>query len=165
LIEDAGSIESVWIAGALFRHLWDYAEKTGAGYAFMDGLQLRCFADDPDRIRKPDTCFVRKDRLDPAEFSQGFCPVAPDVVVEVVSPNDGYYEVERKVNEYLDAGVQLVWIVSPESRTVIVYDLDRRIEHLKSSQQLTGGTVLSGFTCPVNSLFPPAGTTAGRKSS
>lgn len=156
LVEDTVSNESVWIAGALFRLLWDYAEKTRSGYAFTDGLQLRCFADDPDRIRRPDACFIRKERFEPQEFSQGFCSVAPDVAVEVVSPNDVYYEVERKVFEYLAAGVKLVWVVSPESRTVVVYDAHHRIEHRTESQTLTGGEALPGFECRVDSIFPPA---------
>ena len=157
LIEDAASNESAWIATEIAGLLREYA-KGGAGgprgFAFGDGLQLRCFATDPDRVRKPDACYFSATRFKPEMLAHSFCSVAPELAVEVVSPSDVYYEVERKVFEYLNAGVLLVWVVSPESRTVVTYSAQQVIEHRTSSQILAGGDVLPGFECRIDSLFP-----------
>ncbi|AMV21125.1 Uma2 family endonuclease [Planctomyces sp. SH-PL14] len=155
LVEDRMSNESAWICLEIASLLREYARVDGRGVAFADGLQLRCFPDDSDRIRKPDACYFSAARFKPDLFPQGYCPIAPELVVEVVSPHDAYYEVERKVYEYLDAGVLLIWVISPESRTIVAYDRSGRIDHLTSSQTLTGNDVLPGFQCRVDSLFPP----------
>ena len=161
LIEDAVSNESAWIATEIAGLLREYARGgTGGprGFAFGDGLQLRCFPADPDRVRKPDASYFSSARFKPEMLAQSYCSVAPELAVEVVSPNDVYYEIERKVFEYLDAGVLLVWVVSPESRTVVAYDAQQNIEHRTSSQLLTGGDVLPGFECRVEAFFPTSGS-------
>ncbi len=79
----------------------------------------------------------------------------PDLAVEVVSPNDLYYEVEEKVQEYLNAGVSLVWVIDPEVRVVRVHRADSTAAYLTENDELSGEDVLPGFRCRVRSLFPP----------
>lgn len=72
---------------------------------------------DPDTVRGPDACYIRSDRLR-GGIPQGFLPVAPDLVVEVLSPNDRWQDVIAKIDEYFSAGSQEVWIVDPDLRQV-----------------------------------------------
>ena len=81
--------------------------------------------------------------------------IPPDLVVEVVSPNDLAYEIDEKVQEYLDAGVQLVWVVNPALRTVRIYRADGTISGLHESDELSGENIVPGFHCPIANLFPP----------
>src|SRR5262249_29535911 len=73
----------------------------------------------PDTVRGPDVAYWSRERL-PSPPRQGYPDVAPDLVVEVLSPNDLFLRVMRKVQEYLRAGVRLVWVVVPEDRSVSV---------------------------------------------
>lgn len=107
----------------------------------------------PDRVRAPDLAFVRSDRIPPESEHGGFWAIAPDLVVEVISPNDTAGEIQVKTREWIDAGVQLVWVVYPETRTVGVIRtlLDR--EELTADDLLDGGNVLPGFSCRVAEIF------------
>lgn len=150
--------KAVWVAGQIHHLLQKFLDEHRTGWAFADGVQLRCYPDDPDRVRKPDACFIRQGRLQPDEPPEGFILIAPDLVVEVVSPTDYYYEVERKVEEYLEAGVLVVWVINPDTRTVKVYTHDRAVSQLDERQELSGADVLPGFRCTVSELFPPSAT-------
>ena len=150
--KDMGAL-SGWVGGEAFGHLRDYAKGSG-GWAFSDGTGYRCY-DDPDKVRKPDASFIRAGRLVNDEIPVGFITIAPDLAVEVVSPTDKYYEVEAKVEEYLEAGVLLVWVLNPANRSVRVFRQGCEPIQLGPNQKLTGGDVLSGFVCLVSELFPP----------
>ena len=97
---------------------------------------------------------VRQERLPSEKFSEGYIDIPPDVAVEVVSPNDLVYEVTQKVQEYLAAGVKLVWVVNPPARSVEVHRLDGSVALLKAGDELSGESVLPGFSCRVGELFP-----------
>ena len=148
--KDMGAL-SGWVGGEMFGQLRDYVKQHG-GWAFTDGVSYRCYADDPDRVRKPDASFIRADRM--AMPPEGFITVVPDLVAEVVSPNDIYYEVETKVDEYLGAGVRLVWVVNPVNKSVRVFQPGRIVGEFGADDELTGGDVMPGFTCRVRPLFP-----------
>ena len=151
LVEKVMGALSGWVGGEVFGRIRDYAQHHG-GWAFTDGVSYRCYDDDPDRVRKPDASFIRADRM--AMPPEGFITVVPDLVVEVVSPSDVYYEVEAKVDEYLHAGVRLVWVINPPNMTVRVFQQGADVRQLGPADELTGGDVLPGFTCRVRSLFP-----------
>jgi Uma2 family endonuclease len=90
------------------------------------------------------------------QIPDGFVQIAPDVVAEVVSPNDNYYAVDQKVWEYLEAGVKLVWVINPRKRTVMAYRGPTGDASLFREQDEIGGEdVLPGFRCRVADLFPP----------
>ena len=154
LIETQMSGESVWVGGKIYGRMDAYCEANGLGWVFPDGFQFQCFPDDDERVRVPDAAFIAKGRLPVEQFEGGFCRIAPDLAVEVVSPNDRFYEVDRKANEYLRAGVSLVWVLNPDTQTIFVYRPDGSMSHLTLDHVLSGETVLPGFECPVRSLFP-----------
>jgi Uma2 family endonuclease len=114
------------------------------------GLLLRS---DPDTVRAPDVSFVRADRIPAGGLVAGYWPGAPDLAVEVLSPSDRYPEVQRKVQEYLDAGTQLVWVVDPESRTATVFHADGRSSYLSAEDALDGEDVLPGFRLSLDEVW------------
>ena len=82
-----------------------------------------------------------------------FLELAPDLAVEVVSPSDSANEIQEKVNEYLDVGVRLIWVVYPIQHTVTVYAADRAGRLLNEADTLDGGDVLPGFSLAVADIF------------
>lgn len=110
-------------------------------------------ARDPDVLLAPDVAFVRADRMPPEEEQDGFLSLAPDFVVEVVSPSDRQNDVSDKVMEYLDAGVSLIWVVEPRRQIVTVYFPDRTSRILSGDDVLDGSDVLPEFRLTVNEIF------------
>jgi Uma2 family endonuclease len=110
-------------------------------------------------VRKPDVSLIFRDRLPAEQLEEGHLTLPPDLAVEVVSPNDSAYEVEEKVQEYLEVGVRLVWVVYPPTRTIHIHRADRTTAVIRSDDELTGEDLLPGFRCRVGDLFaalPPA---------
>jgi Uma2 family endonuclease len=105
----------------------------------------------PPTVRAPDVAFVRADRLD--FDTRRFAPFAPDLAVEILSPSNTVSEVHDKVLDYLDAGTDLVWVVDPDSRTVMVYRSRSEIRLLRAGEEIDGADVLPGFRCRVAELF------------
>ncbi len=106
---------------------------------------------DPDTVRGPDVSFYSITRQPTAP--EGYFEIAPDLAVEVLSPDDRRGKVREKIREYVAAGVRLVWLVDPETRTVLAYrGTIRGIEH-DESDTLDGGDVLPEFTCTVADFF------------
>ncbi|HEV8062174.1 MAG TPA: Uma2 family endonuclease, partial [Gemmataceae bacterium] len=110
--------------------------------------------DAPNKIRRPDATFVCRDRFSPECYREGFLTLRPDLVVEVISPNDNVTEVDEKIEEHLGAGIPLVWEVNPEIRLVHVHRKDGTASRLHPTDELTGEDVLPGFRCRVADLFP-----------
>jgi Uma2 family endonuclease len=136
--------------GAILRQFVK-ANRLGHVYGSQTGFQ--CFAGKPSLVRMPDTSFVAVGRLPGDKTPEGYIKVAPDLAVEVVSPNETYEEVEAKVAEYRSAGVKLVWIVSPKSRTVVIRRLEGTCAEVGEAGTLSGEDVIPGFACPVAELF------------
>lgn len=107
----------------------------------------------PDTVRSPDVAFISHERLVGNERPEGFFAVAPDLAVEIVSPSDRTYELDEKVQTWLQAGTRLVWVINPKPRTITVYAADQRPIILRAADQLDGGDVLPGFTIRVADLF------------
>lgn len=157
LVEKPMGAESDWIAGELHMLVRTFVKSRRCGYCFGPETGYQCFRDDPNKVRKPDGSFIAAGRLPGNRIPKGHIRIVPDLVVEVISPNDLYYEVEAKVHEYQTAGVRLIWVVNPDLRTVKVYDSQAGgVRELSPGDQLTGGEVLPGFSCDVAELFPPA---------
>ncbi len=112
-------------------------------------------ARDPDTVRAPDLAFIRKERLATNPAGPTFWTGAPDLAVEVMSPNDTVHEVHEKAKAWLVAGVELVWVVNPAWRTVTVYRSANNIKTLTEDDDLDGQGVLPGFRCRVGDLFVP----------
>ena len=110
---------------------------------------------EPDTVRGPDVSLVLNERL-PGGVSpaRGFFELAPDLAIEVLSPNDRPGYVQAKVSDYLTAGTALVWVVDPARRKVTAYDGEGGVQVLGEDQQLAGGAVLPGFSVSVRQFFP-----------
>lgn len=138
-------------AGRLGRCVFD-----GAGFLLPLPPELRRLSRDGrprDTVRSPDVAFVRADRVPPGGFGPGWIPLAPDCAVEVLSPSETASDTEEKLADYQAAGTPLVWVVDPAKRLVAVYAADAPVRWLREGDTLDGGSVLPGFTLPVNALF------------
>ena len=149
--------EASWVGGQLHLLLANHCKSTGAGWVLPSDAGYQCFTDDPNRVRKPDVSYVRFDRL--AGLPEGNLRLAPEIAAEVVSSAETYCEIEDKVDEYLAAGVKLVWVVNPPNRSIRVHRPDGTVTDLRQADDLTGEDVLPGFRCPVAELFSPPSPT------
>jgi len=151
------SQESSWVSGEIYGQMRDAIRNTTAGWAFPEGTSYQCFqhlTDDPERTRRPDASFIRKERLPGGPLRKGHCRVPPDLVAEVVSPGDEAYDVNEKVEDWLAAGVLQVWVVMPPARTVTIHRPDGRERILHEDDELTAEGLIPGFRCRVGDLFP-----------
>ncbi len=140
------------VAGTIFAALNTFVESRQLGRCFPDntGFLLPGLG---DTVRSPDAAFVRADKLPVDGIGTGWVPVAPDLVVEVLSPSETASELEEKLRDYRSAGTQLVWVVDPARRVVSVRG-SRAPEHwLSEADTLEGDDVLPGFSIPVARLF------------
>ena len=111
---------------------------------------------DPDTVRAPDVQFYSAERLPLDDQSTGYIEIAPDLVVEVRSPNDNLRQLHEKANMWIDVGVRIVWVVIPEQRIVEIYRPGREPITLMGNDQLDGLDVLPEFSCSLDSIFGPA---------
>jgi Uma2 family endonuclease len=154
LVERKMSMLSSYIAGVIFSLLFAFCRPKKLGWVLPEGTTYQCFQDDPDKVRKPDVSFIRLERLTAEQASaKGHARLAPDLAVEVVSPNDLYYEVDAKAQEWLLSGVSLVWVVNPRTRSLTVLRADGSSAILHEQDELTGESVIPGFRCQVRELF------------
>jgi Uma2 family endonuclease len=145
------STDSSTVAANFAFELTALNRTAGLGRIFDSELGIRIFPEDPNRTRRADISFLARDRVPPADTP--FLFVAPDLVVEVVSPSDHMADVRAKVEEWLAAGVKLVWVALPESKEVFVYRRGARPAILTAGDELVGDDVVPGFSCPVARLF------------
>jgi Uma2 family endonuclease len=143
--------EHGFLAASLNARIFLHVEEHKLGYVFAaeTGFYL---SRNPDLVRAPDVAFVRSDRV-LEKFSGRYFPNAPDLAVEVVSPNDTLSEVQDKIQDWLTYGARLVWVVDPKTRTVTVYRPDGTANVLKAKDTLDGEDVLPGFAFPLSRLF------------
>ncbi len=110
----------------------------------------------PDTVREPDIAFISAERLPLRQRVTGYAEVAPDLVVEIMSPTDSADALQDKARMWLTHGVKLVWVIHPDQRRVDVHRLEQPVERLNEHDQLDGLEALPGFHCPVASIFGPA---------
>ncbi len=106
----------------------------------------------PDYVRGADVLFISNERYAQRK-SPSYLDVAPDLVVEILSPNDSWSEVTQKLREYLGIGVRLVWIVDPQARMVYAYRSMTEVREFTEADELPGDDVLPGFSVKVAELF------------
>ena len=126
------------------------AQDLGVVYAAETGFKI---ASDPDTVRAPDVAFVSRERAEAAGEVEGYWSGAPDLAVEVISPNDTYSEVEEKVADWLRAGTRMVAVVNPRGRTVTLRTSEKDITVLTEEDTLDGGEVVPGWRLPVAAVF------------
>ncbi|MDQ4002942.1 MAG: Uma2 family endonuclease [Actinomycetota bacterium] len=140
------------VAARLTSLLDQHVRAEGLGIVLAAETGFRIFRD-PDTVRAPDVSFVARERVPAAGPPEGYWNLAPDLVVEVVSPNDTASEVQSKVQMWLESGVRLAWVVYPSTRSVVVYESLKEISTLTTGDVLSGGNVVPGFGCAVEEIF------------
>lgn len=140
------------IAGRIFKLLAMHVDDHNLGVTFAAETGFR-ISTDPDTVRAPDAAFVCREKMDLLEDDSGFLPFAPELAVEVVSPNDSFAAVEKKAFSWLDAGTQLVLIIEPESETVHAYRSRSNIKVLNTDDTIDADDVIAGWTARVEELF------------
>lgn len=154
-VEKHMSEESNYVGFRIAHLIEGVLDRARTGWLFVNDHPFDAFRDGRS-VRKPDVAFVGADKLPDGPRAVGVTSAVPDLIVEVVSPNDRASELMIKLGEYRDAGVRLIWVVHPEVRQVIVYrETDRSPEVLADGDTLNGGDVLPGFEVQVADIFPP----------
>lgn len=136
------------IGSLLMRHV--EAGDLGLVFASETGFKL---ASDPDTVRAADVAFVAKRRADEIGIPRGYWPGAPDLAVEVVSPNDRHSTVEGKALHWLESGARAVVVVDPPRSTATVYRTARDIRVLHADEALDLGDVIAGWSPCVGAFF------------
>ena len=107
----------------------------------------------PDTVREPDLAYVSAERLPLDADVDGYCPVAPDLVVEIKSPSDSEREVDDKATMWLSHGVRIALVINPETGTIRVRQPNLPVVILAMDETLDVGEVLPGFNCSVREIL------------
>jgi Uma2 family endonuclease len=153
LVEIKVGAESSQLAMDIVAILAHYLRSHPIGRLYGPDTSFQCFPHDPTMVRKPDVAFLSYAKW-PANKKIGpYIKVAPELAIEVLSPNDVVKEVYEKVEDYLKAGVSVVWVVNEFGRFVEIHKPDEtpRIAGLKDT--LTCEDILPGFRCEVREIF------------
>ncbi len=151
--KDMSSIANL-TAGLVATALNNFNAASKSGLGVYPEQSFQCFAHDPELIRRPDVAVIVAPRLGGVP-EEGHVPIAPDLAIEVISPNDRIYKFEKKLVDYRKAGVILVWEVNPKFRFIRVHHLTRPPERLEESDTITAAPVIPGFSALVKVLLPP----------
>ena len=144
------------IAAEIAYHLQAYVKREGVrGSVYVEAgcvLELR---NDRERLRGPDVSYVSAETLRErgGEPARGWFRLVPDLVVEVDSPGRRPAVEQRRIQDYLDAGVKLLWVIHTEARSATAYHADGAARLLRPGDALDGEPVLAGFRLPLGALF------------
>ncbi|MGK7963082.1 Uma2 family endonuclease [Crocosphaera sp.] len=133
-----------------------WTDRDGMGEAFDSST---VFVLPNGARRSPDVSWIKLERWNQLTQGQqdGFPPIAPDFVIELVSPSDlknqRYEDLQLKMQEYLDNGVKLGWLIEPSAKTVEIYRLGQQVEILNNPQTLSGEDILPGFVLNLREIF------------
>jgi Uma2 family endonuclease len=156
LVEKPVSKESSRVGALIVALLQNYARKSGEVEVYDSSLGYQCFPEAPEHWRKPDVSAIRRERLLGLEPDPGLMPIPADLAVEVISHGDTVYEMNEKVEEYLANGFKLIWVVDPNTKTVVIHRADGSVAKLHEPDDITGESLLPGFTCKVAEFFGAA---------
>ncbi len=150
IVAPAGS-EHGGISSAILAPLFNFVRARKLGWVFDSSTGFWMRSGD---LLSPDVAFVAAARLKgmkrlPRKFFQG----SPELLAEVLSPNDKPHEIERKMTEYFASDTKLAWLVDPVSRTVTLYHDARPGRVLSGNDALDGEGVVPGFALPLEQLF------------
>lgn len=130
--------------------LWNRQTKLGVVFDSSGGFKLPLGGD-----RSPDAAWITLDRwnaLAPQQRKK-FLPLCPDFVIELQSESDSFTELQAKMQEYLENGLRLGWLIAPKARKVEIYRQEREVEVLESPVTLSGEDVLPGFVLDLKFIF------------
>lgn len=130
--------------------VWAEQDGTGLGFDSSAGFTLPNGA-----TRSPDAAWIRMERwnaLSEAEKAS-FAPICPDFVIELCSASDTLSGLQAKMQEYMENGVLLGWVIDRQHRTVYVYRPQQELQVLKSPEQVSGEPELPGFSLPLAKIW------------
>jgi Uma2 family endonuclease len=154
LVVRNGSVLSSLVAGRLSAKLSTFCQIHELGTVLGSSNGVRCFPDDPDKVRKPDFSFVKRERFTDEHFREEFLTTAPDLIFLVISPYERASALNKKIEDHRSARIALVWVIDPQVRNVVVYRGNGTVSMLHGRDELTGEDVVPGFRCKVADLFP-----------
>lgn len=142
-----------WIASRLNRLLGSHVDTyhLGAVFAAETGFLI---SRDPDTVRAPDVAFLSTAKLSEIDDLDGFLPVAPDLVAEVVFPSDSSFHVEAKAEMWIDVGVRMVLVVAPFNHSLRVYRDQSRVDVFHAGDEMDASDVVPGWKLAIADLFP-----------
>ena len=149
--KDMGGARHGGIGARLLTRLGSYVEAQRLGGVYGPDTSFQIGANE----RLPDVAFVAADRIPPEGEPQGMWPFAPDLAVEILSPTDLHEKVSGKIREYFAAGVRQVWLISPEYKTVTIYQSPIQVRMLTEEDELSSDEIVPGFRCRLRELFQP----------
>jgi Uma2 family endonuclease len=131
-------------------NLWNRQTRLGQVFDSSTCFKLPNGAD-----RSPDVSWIRQDRWDALTLEQKekFPPICPDFVIELMSPSDTLKTVQAKMQEYVDNGLQLGWLLNRKDRQVEIYRPEQTVESLRSPTSLSGETILPGFVLDLGFIW------------
>jgi Uma2 family endonuclease len=130
----------------------NWNRRTQLGQVFDSST---CFKLPNGADRSPDVSWIRQDRWDALTLEQKekFPPICPDFVIELMSPSDTLKTVQAKMQEYIDNGLQLGWLLNRKDRQVEIYRPNQTVESLRSPMSLSGETILPGFVLDLEFIW------------
>lgn len=154
LVEKPMSTPANWTMSRIARLFGNAVEDNGVGAVFVNS-PFYLFKRFRNSNRRPDVCVVAAERMpDPIPMT-GDLEFAPDLVVEVISPNDLWNHVEARLHDYMDAGTKQVWLVDPVRRTVRIHRQDGSVTMLDEKSPISAEPVFPQIKMTVADLFPP----------
>ncbi len=139
------------IAANLCYFLTDFVRRHRLGVVSAQDTGFK-IETNPDTVRAPDVAYVSRERVG-AITPRGYAHVAPDLVAEIVSPDDHAGELLAKVAAWLNAGTKLIWVIDPERAEARVYRADGSMATIGSEGLIDGEDVLPGFSCPLREVL------------
>lgn len=142
-----------FVCGRVFKFVERFVEENDLGWVMPNDSGVVTDRD-PDTLRGADVCFYSYARIPRGAMPrEGYVAVVPELVFEVLSPSDRWARVFEKVAEYLRAGVTVVCVVNPQTRTATAYRDDRDPEAFAADAEVTAPDVLPGFRVAVRRFF------------
>ncbi len=130
--------------------IWVEQDKTGIGFDSSTGFTLPNGAE-----RSPDAAWITLDRWNalPLEQREKFAPISPDFIVELRSPSDSLNTLQNKMQEWIDNGVKLGWLIDRKHRKVYIYRPGVDVECLDHPDTVSGAPVLPGFVLNISKIW------------
>jgi Uma2 family endonuclease len=144
--------ETGWRNSGLTAQLFNWAEREGSGVVFDSSIG---FILPNGAIRSPDVSWVKRTRLAvlTSEQKQRFLALCPDFVIELRSPSDNLKALQDKLQEYIENGASLGWLIDTEGRQVLVFQPQKKLFSLEKPKVLSANEVLIGFELDMQKIW------------
>jgi len=148
------SAHSSFLNGRAYKLITEHVDKHKLGWTFDSECSYTCSREFPTQVRKPDVSFIRFGRFAEEVLPEGYITLVPDLVVEVISPNERYLRLKKKLREFIAAGVPLIWVVDSDSRVIQVHRPNQPMRELQEDEIVSGESILPGFAVTVAEFMP-----------